>query len=125
MKKSLFILLVVAMLLISAIPAFAANTNASGQSTLFTLTGRITAIEGSTITVNVLAGKPIVRPYIGQTLEIQTTDSTRFLLKTQTGTVVISLADLAVDQNVSVQGEVVNGVWTATRITVGADIIHW
>ncbi len=124
MKKSFFVLLVVAMLLISVTPAFAAKTNAPGQNTVFTLAGKITAIQGSTITVNVLVGKPIVRPYIGQTLEIQTTDSTRFLLKTETGTVPISLADLAVDQNVSVQGQVVNSTWTAMRVTVGASLIH-
>lgn len=124
MKKSLFILLVVAMVLISAMPAFAAGTNASKQSTQFTLTGRIVAIEGSVVTVNVSAGKPIVRPYIGQALQIQTTNATRFLLKTETGAVSISLADLTVDQNVSVQGQVVNGVWTAARITVGAAVIH-
>lgn len=71
-----------------------------------------------------LAGKPSVHPYIGQVLDIQITDSTHFLLKTETDTVTISLADLTVEQNVSVQGEVVNGVWTAARITIGADIIH-
>lgn len=125
MKKSILVLLVVVMLLISTFPVFAASANTSGKRTLFMLTGRITSIQGSTVTVDVLAGKPIVHPYVGQTLDIQTTDGTRFLLKTEAGTVAISLADLAVDQNVSVQGEVVDGLWTATRITAGADITHW
>jgi hypothetical protein len=125
MKRVLFSLLIVAMLLVSAAPVFAADTTASKKNPLFALVGRITAIEGSTVTVNVLAGNPLARPYVGQTLDIQTTVNTRFLLKDADGTVAISLEDLAVDQNVSVQGKVVDGVWTATRITVGAAILHW
>lgn len=124
MKKSLIMLLVSALLLLNAIPAFAAGSNPSARNVMFTLAGTITAINGSTVTVEVAAGKPIVQPYIGQSLEIQTTDSTRFLLKTDTGVVAISLADLEVGQKVSVQGQAVNGLWTATRITVGASLIH-
>ncbi len=43
---------------------------------------------------------------------------------TDTGTTAITLADLQVGQNVSAQGKLVDGVWTAARITAGAKIIH-
>ena len=128
MKKSLVVLMVVALLFVGAAPAFAAGPgpmppvrNRGGQ---FTLAGVITAIDGSVVTVQVAGGNPIVKPFIGQNLPIQTTVQTRFLLKTDTGTVVITLADLQVGQNVSAQGQLAGGIWTANRITVGAKIIH-
>jgi hypothetical protein len=125
MKKSLVVLAVVALLLASAVPALAAGGKPAAPAAQFTLAGKITAVEGSTVSVYVVGGNPMVHPSIEMELPIQTTDSTRFLLKTDTGTVVISLADLAIDQNVSVQGNVVDGVWTASRLTVGAELIHW
>jgi hypothetical protein len=38
--------------------------------------------------------------------------------------VVITLAELAVGQNVSVNGKFKDGNWTASRITVGPDMTH-
>lgn len=125
MKKLFCVLLLVVMLSLGAAPAFAANADAAKRGTLFTLSGQITAIEGSTVTVKVLTGNAVVRPYLGQTLNIETTANTRFLLKTPDGTVTIALEDLEIDDKVSVQGNVAGGVWTATRITVGAKLIHW
>jgi hypothetical protein len=124
MKKLFFVLLLVVMLSVGAAPVFAANVDAAKRGTLFNLSGKITAISGSTVTVSVLSGSAVVRPYLGQTLDIETTASTRFLLKTPDGTVTIDLEDLAVEDKVSVQGSVKDGVWTATRITVGANLIH-
>jgi len=129
MKKSLVVLMVVALLAVSAVPAFAARGvspqppafNKGGQ---FTLAGTITTIDSSVVTVKVVSGNPIARPYVGQTVALQTTAATRFLLTTPTGTVVITLADLQVGQNVSAQGKLANGLWTADRITAGAKIIH-
>ena len=129
MKKSLVVLMVVAMLLVSAVPAFAAKggpsqppvPNKGGQ---FTLVGTITAIAGEVVTVKVVSGNPIARPFVGQAVALQTTAATRFLRTTATGTVVITLADLQVGDNVSAQGQLAAGVWTAERITVGAKIIH-
>lgn len=63
-----------------------------------------------------------MRDYIGYDLTVRTTAATRFLLKTPSGTVPITFADLRVGQNVSVYGTLANGVWTASRITVGADL---
>ncbi len=122
MKRTMLVALAITMLLAAlAVPAFAAGGPRGGQ---FTLAGTITAINGTTVTVHVLAGNPIVRPFIGQDVALQTTATTRFLLVTPTGTQVITLADLAAGQNVSAQGDLANSTWTAARITVGAQIIH-
>jgi hypothetical protein len=129
MKKSLVMLMVVVLLAVSAIPVFAARgvppqPPVSNKGGLFTLAGTITAIDGNVVTVKVVSGNPIARPYVGQNVALQTTAITRFLLTTPTGTVVITLADLQVGQNVSAQGKLTNGAWTADRITAGAKIIH-
>ena len=126
MKKLLFVLLLVTMLFAGATPAFAANADAARRrGTLFTLSGRITAIAGSTVTVTVYTGSAVVRPYLGETLAIETTASTRFLRKIPDCTITITLDDLVVGDKVSVQGSVATGVWTATRITADANLIHW
>ena len=121
MKKLLFALLLVTMLFVAATPTFAARR----RGTLFTLAGLITDIEGSTVTVTVYTGSAVVRPYLGQTLDIETTDSTRFLRKVPDCTITITLDDLVVGDKISVQGSVATGVWTATRITADANLIHW
>ncbi len=128
MKKSMLVALAVTVLLAAvAVPALAAPSAAGGPGGRgqFTLAGTITAIDGTAVTVRVVSGNPVVHPYLGQNVTLQTTAATRFLLKTPDGTVVITLADLAVGQNVSAQGTLANDVWTASRITVGAQIIHW
>lgn len=129
MKKSLVVLMVVALLAISAAPVLAARgvppkplvRNQGGQ---FTLAGTITAIEDNLVTVQVVGGNPVVKSFVGQTVTLQTTTATRFLLTSATGTVVITLADLQVGQNVSAQGKLAVGIWVTDRITVGAQIIH-
>jgi hypothetical protein len=129
MKKSLVVLMVVALLAVSAVPAFAARGGpaqppAPVRGGQFTLVGTITAIAGDVVTVKVVSGNPIARPVVGQDVALQTTAATRFLRTTATGTVVITLADLQVGDNVSAQGQLAEGLWTAGRITVGAKIIH-
>ncbi len=126
MKRAAIALLALVVLVATATPALAAGgpPPVRGKSGSFTLTGVITAINGKTVTVQATGGNPIVREYVGQTLTLQTTSGTRYLLKTDTGTVPIRFADLAVGQKVSVSGTVANDVWTATRITVGADLVH-
>jgi hypothetical protein len=94
------------------------------RGSLFTPAGKITAIDVGSVTVQVAGGNPIVRPYVEQAVTLRTVIKTRFLQVTPTGTVVITLADLQVGQNVSAQGEWANDVWTADRITVGAKLIH-
>ena len=126
MKKVWVALLVSVVLVATAMPALAVGgpPPVRGKSDSFTLAGVITAINGTAVTVQVTGGNPIVREYVGQTLALQTTSSTRYLLKTDTGTVPITFADLAIWQKVSVSGTVANNALTATRITVGADLIH-
>jgi hypothetical protein len=126
MKKLTIASLVLVVLAATAMPALAAGgpPPVRGRSGSFTLAGVITAISGTTVTVQVTGGTPIVREYIGQSLTLQTTSSTRCLLKTDTGTVSITSADLAVGQKVSASGKVANNVWTAARITVGAALVH-
>ena len=126
MKKLTMALLVLVVLGATAMPALAAGgpPPVRGKSGSFTLAGVITAISETTVTVQVTGGNPIVHGYIGQALALQTTSSTRYLLKTDTGTVSITFADLAVGQKVSANGKVANNVWTAARITVGADLVH-
>ena len=129
MKKLLVVLMMVTLLLASAVPAFAAKGTPPqppmrNQGGMFTLAGKITAINGNVVTVQVVSGNPIARPYVGQAVVLQTTTATRFLQVTASGTVVITLADLQVGQNVSAQGKLANNVWTTDRITVGAKIIH-
>jgi hypothetical protein len=126
MKKVTMTLLVLVVLAATAMPALAAGgpPPVRGRSNSFTLAGIITAINGTTVTVQVTGGNPMVREYSGQTLTLQTTSGTRYLLKTDTGVVPITFADLAVGQKVSASGTVANNVWTAARITVGANLIH-
>jgi hypothetical protein len=126
MKKLTVALLVLVILAATAMPALAAGgpPPARGKSGSFTLAGVITAISGTTLTVQVIGGNPMVREYVGRALTLQTTTSTRYLLKTDVGVVPITFADLAVGQKASASGAVANNVWTAARITVGATLIH-
>jgi uncharacterized membrane protein len=128
MKKLLISLLVVTLLLTAAAPALAARGPQppfKNRGALFNLTGFITAIDGTTVTVQVVAGNPIVKPFIGQTVNIQTTAQTRFLLQNADGTATpITFDYLEVGQGISVQGQLINEVWTANRITVGAKLEH-
>jgi hypothetical protein len=96
------------------------------QRVLFTLVGEITSVDNGVVTINVLAGNRLVKTYVGMDLAIVTTDTTRFLEKMEVSCVAITLAELEAGQSVSVQGtftegeDGADGVWTATRITVGA-----
>jgi len=125
MKKMFGVLLLVVMLSVGAAPALAANADAAKRGTLLDLSGEITAISDTSITVQVVSGSAVVRPYLRKELVIQVTDSTRFLQKVPDSTITIEFGDLVVGDKVSVQGSVKNSVWTATRITVDASLIHW
>ena len=139
LEKLTVITFVMIMLAVSVVPALAAggppadrgtaNGNCSGNppsfgvSTPYALSGTIAAIDSGarTVTVTVACGNRLVKPYTGQNVTLQTTDYTRFLLRNADGSVTpITFENLAVDQKVSSHGTLVEGVWTATRITVGA-----
>ncbi len=147
MKKITVISLVVIMLALSAVPAFAKGNqpathgtgigictgtgtsidsgtqNGFGVRSPYALSGPISAIdtEARTVIVAITCGNRLAQPFIGQEVTLQTTDNTRFLLRNSDGSVSpITFDDLAVGQNVSSHGIVVDGVWTAIRVTSGA-----
>ena len=119
MKKWIVALLVLAMLALTVISALAAPNTPRG---VFSLVGRITAIGTDTVTIKVITGNILVKPYIGKELIVTVTAATRYLFKTGTTITPITFADLKVGQPVSVNGTTANNVWKATRITVGASI---
>ena len=119
MKRWMLFVLVLGMLFASVSPAMAAGPGPRGT---FALSGKITSIGDGSVTVQVLAGNVLVKPYLTKDVTVVVTTSTRFLLKDGT---VIAFADLKVGDAVSVNGTVVNQVWTASRITVGAKLIHF
>ena len=129
MKKMLVIWIVIALVLVAASPALAGNGSGPGAGPgpsgkgKFSLAGIITAIDPTnlTVTVHVVAGSTLVKPFIEQELTVQTTADTRFLLCNPDGKATpITFNDLAVGQKVSVNGTLAAGVWTAKRVTVGA-----
>lgn len=128
--KKLFVLLAVFVLAFAAVtPAFAAGQgpgqgqgSQKGPRGTFAMTGYITAIGSNTVTIQVYRGNNLVKPYIGQSLTVTVTAATRYLFKDGTTSTSITFADLEVGDPVSANGTVANGVWTAKRITVGANL---
>jgi len=84
----------------------------------YSLVGKITAIEDNTITVKVWRGNIFARFYRGEELTIAVNENTLFTYKLGTTIQPIEFSDLSVGQRIQVKGQVVNNVWTASRITV-------
>lgn len=122
MKRWLLFVLLFGLLFTTALPVSAAG---NGPRSNFTLVGRITAIGENTVTIQVLAGNKPVKPFVGKELTVAVTDATRFLEIVGDIAVPITFNDLEVGDPVSVHGKSVNGIWTASRITVGAKLIHF
>jgi len=137
MKKLIILTLVLVLLAVSVVPAYAASRtrdqNGAGNKIQvkqhgkmpFALAGTIASVDPAarTVTVTIACGNKLVKPYIGQDLILQTTAATRFLLRNPDGKATpITFEDLAVGQNVSSNGRLANDMWTANRITVGADL---
>ncbi len=137
MKKYFVLTLVLVLLAVSVVPASAANGKRAqnvheknGQvglrgKMLYALAGTIASLDpvARTVTVTVACGNKVVKPYLGQDLTLQTTDGTRLLLRNLDGTATpIAFEDLEIGQNVSSQGRFIDSVWTANRITVGAEL---
>jgi hypothetical protein len=128
MKRFTILMLVLVLSLTVVSSAFAAGAQppqppAKGSG-VFALVGKITEIDpvAKTVTVNVVRGNVLVKPFIGKTLVIQTTATTRFFYTDGVTTKVITFADLKVGDPVSANGKLANGVWTANRITEGAKL---
>jgi hypothetical protein len=132
MKRLIVLAAVFLLLMATSVPSLAAGSQApdfgkgQGRQTVFNLVGKITELNSDgTITVQAVAGNRPVKPYIGKTLDIQTSEATRFLLRQVDDTALpITYGNLAVGQAVSVHGMLANSVWTATRVTVGAELKH-
>ena len=120
MKRFLPLLLAFALTLALATPALAAG---KGKAP-FSLVGTIKAIDATTqtVTIQVLRGNALVKPFINQTVTLKTGAHTRFLFTDGTTTTTITFADLKVGDPVSATGVLLDNVWTAARITVGAKL---
>jgi hypothetical protein len=138
MKKLFILTLVVIMLSLSVVPAFAAGgppanrgtasgngtQSGFGVSTLYALSGVIAAIDPDDLTVTVIVACGNHHGNSGQVITLQTTSNTRFLLRVEDGPAIpITFDDLSVGDNISSHGTLVDGIFTATRITSGALLI--
>lgn len=131
MKKILFLTLVIALLAASTFPSLAMSTGVTtnglksltAKKQLYSLAGYVKSIDAvnRTVTVTVAVGNRLAKPLIGQDVVLQTNSSTRFKLS---GGTTISFDYLKVGQQVSSNGRVAAGVWTARRITVGALLLR-
>jgi hypothetical protein len=141
-KRWMLLILVVLATLVVAAPALAAGPGNQNQQAnqyqqgkqyqhryqvgepqpsnqqVFTLTGTITALDSGSITVLVGNGNRVVKPYIGQELVVQVTESTRYRQWTPQGCIPITFEDLEVGDTTSIQGTVSEEVFTAARVTV-------
>ena len=120
MKRWLLFVLLLGLLFATVLPVSAAG---NGLRSPFNFLGKIVAIGDGTVTVQVLAGNNLVRPFVGKELTVTVTDTTRFLEKVGDVTVPIAFDNLEVGDPVSVHGTYANDVWIASRITVGAKLI--
>jgi hypothetical protein len=133
MKRKLALLVLVAFVaLLAASPALAAGPrggqaqqhrqgNYQGERPVrrsFSLVGVITAIEGSTITVEVYHGNRIGQAYSGEEVAVQVTDSTRYRQWAADGCTPIAFDDVEAGVTASIQGTVLDGIFTAQRVTV-------
>ena len=123
MKRWSLLVILSVLLFATVIPVSAAGYGP--RSSVFTFVGNINAIGGNTVTVQVLGANKLAQPNVAQTFTVTVTDSTRYLLNNGTVVVLITFADLKVGDAVSVYGTLVDGVWIASRITVGAKLIHY
>ena len=94
---------------------------------LFTMTGTVTGSDSAaqTITVNVIAGSQVIRPYVGQDVVVLMDVTTYFLLWDDAIAVPITFDDLEIGTPVSVGGQMRDGAFAAWRITTGASLTHW
>jgi len=132
-KKWMLLILVVLAMTIASTPALAAGSGSQNRQEnqhryelgpqpnnryAFALTGTVTAIGTDSITVLVHNGNRLVKPYIGQELVVQVTDTTRFRQWTPEGCIPIAFEDVEVGDTTSIQGTVSEEVFIAARVTV-------
>ncbi len=94
-----------------------------GTQTPYAISGTITAIDpiALTVIVKVSCGNRLASSTIGNDVTLKTSDATRFLLRNEDGTVTpITFAGLKVNETISSHGTLDDGIFTATRVTMGA-----
>jgi len=123
MKKAVLLILLVILLATSVTPALADGGGGQHRTgKRFALVGVVTAKndETQTLTVEVLMGNRLVKPYIGQELTISTTERTRYRRYGDPKGVFITFGDIEVDDGVAVGGVYLaaTNTFVADRITV-------
>jgi hypothetical protein len=121
MKKIVMVLLVFAVLAIGATTALAAGGPPKpNPHAAFVLDGKITAIDGTTLSVDITHSNGVTKKLLGatKTVTLTTTGETSYLMWTSAGAKPAAFADLAVGQNIMAEGRVAAGVWTAQRILI-------
>ncbi len=124
MKKVFWLGLILVVALLSVSPVLAAPDEVpGGPRSTFVLSGTITSLGFDTVTIRVVGGNYPVHPYRGQQLTVSVTGYTRYLVQQGTYAVPISFDALVIGQPVSVYGTYDNAVWSASRVTVGAQLL--
>ena len=131
MKKRLVIVaLVVAVLALTAMPAAAGGDKNHNRwlGLVFGLVGEVTAVdlEAETITVKVLTGSQLVKPFIDAELTLATNEDTKFMLYVDQACEQAALEDVYVGALVSANGTVIvapeGKTYLAVRVTIDAPL---
>ncbi|NLE77598.1 MAG: hypothetical protein GX605_12725 [Chloroflexi bacterium] len=112
--------MVLALLAASAAPALAQSTG-PGPGPVpppkpFTLQGIVKELAAPNITVQVLQGNAAVGGFVGKPLLVETDSQTKFFRITDLGMQEIAFADLALEDQVLVNGRVRDGHYLAQRV---------
>ena len=125
MKKWVVFALTLALVVTTAVPAFAgrhvqnepARVSEDTGYSLYALSGRITAIDpvARTVTVWIKNGNTLLKEYEGTEIVLYTTEETAYEVSHSPTT--ISFEQLRVGFEISSIGHLVDGFWVADRIT--------
>lgn len=93
---------------------------------VFAVVGTITAIDPATgtLTITVLRANYLAKPYLNMELTVVITDTTKILYKVTMDSPALpyTFEELLVDDIVSINGQIVEDVFNAKRITKGASL---
>jgi hypothetical protein len=97
---------------------FSNSQGQQGPRINFAINGEIVAIGTDTVTITVTCGNNTAQPYIGSDVTVTVTPLTHYNIEVDTTDTPILFSELLVGQLVSLNGTVVNSVWTVRRVTV-------
>jgi hypothetical protein len=122
MKKLLWLVSLVALLALTAVPALAEGENQRyrWEGERFGLVGVVTEVDldAKTITVLVHRGSRLVKGYLGEELLITTVARTRFLRYAEPKCEIIGFEDVEVGARVGINGYRVEDDFLAKRVIV-------